>query len=149
MRVVFQKELPGIAKKGEVKDFNDGYARNFLIAKGFAIQATPQLINKIQNEAKQNQEKEKREIEHAERFKADLDKRTFTIKVNVGNKNQIYGSIHEKDVITRIKEKTGRELDKGQIVLPKHLKEVGEHQFEIKLGHGIVAKPKIKLEANQ
>ena len=145
MQVVFTKDLSGTARKGDVKEFNDGYARNFLLAKGYAVQATPQMLNKIRNEQQQHEAKVRREQEQNRKLKDDLDKRTFTVKVRVGDKGQIFGSVHEKDVAARIKDKMNLELEKSEIVLPKHIKELGEYQFEIKLGAGIVAHPKIKL----
>ncbi|GAC1412598.1 MAG: 50S ribosomal protein L9 [Candidatus Doudnabacteria bacterium] len=145
MKVVFIKDLPGTARKGEVKEFNDGYARNFLLSKGYAITATEQMLSKISNEANQLQAKKRREEERFLKEKAELDKRTFTLLMKVGTKGQIFGSINEKDLISKIKEKTKFEIEKNQLVLPKHIKQLGEYKIEIKLGNGIVATPKIKL----
>ncbi|MHB8871421.1 MAG: 50S ribosomal protein L9 [Candidatus Doudnabacteria bacterium] len=144
MQVVFIKELSGTGKKGEVKEFNDGYARNFLISKGYAVPATPQIISKIQNEKAQADAKKKKEAEQAQKLKDDFASRTFTLAVKVGDKGQIFGSVHEKDLIARIKEKMKLELEKNQIILPK-IKELGEYEFGIKLTSGITAKSKIKL----
>lgn len=149
MKVILLKDVSGVGKKGEVKEFNDGYARNFLIAKNFAAQATPQMLSKIQNEAKQKQESERKHLEQAQRIKADLDKRSFTISVKVGDKGQIFGSVHEKDVAQRISEKVTYQIDKSQIILPKKIKDLGEYKFEIKLSPGIVATPKLILTAKE
>jgi large subunit ribosomal protein L9 len=145
MQVVFTKDLPGTARRGEVKEFNDGYARNFLVAKGFAVQATPQMLQKIKNESQQQEAKMRKEQEHAQKLKAEMDKRMFTIAVKVGKNDHIFGSVNEKDVLARIKEKMNMELEKSQISIPKHIKELGEYEIEIKLTSGITAKPKIKL----
>jgi large subunit ribosomal protein L9 len=145
MKVIFTKDLPGAGRKGEIKDFNDGYARNFLVSKGFAVIATLDILHKVQNENKQQEAKKQKEINHNQRIKTDLDKRTFSLVVKVGDKGQVFGSVTEKDVLQRIKEKTTYEIEKSQITLPKHLKQLGEYPIEIKLGGGIVATPKIKL----
>ncbi len=145
MQVVFIKELSGTGKKGEVKEFNDGYARNFLIAKGYAMPATAQILSKIKNEQAQAQAKKKKEEEQARKISDDFAKRTFTLSVKVGDKGQVFGSIHQKDVLERIKEKMNLELEKSQIILPKQTKELGEYEFQIKLNNGITAKSKIKL----
>ncbi len=149
MQVIFTKDVQGAGKKGEVKEFNDGYARNFLISKGFAVAATEQMLQKIKNESKQQEAKKQKEVDHSLKIKSDLDKRTFSLLVKVGDKGQVFGSVTEKDVLLRIKEKTNYEIEKNQIILPKHLKELGEYQIEVKLGGGIVAKPKIKLVENE
>lgn len=145
MQVVFIKELPGSGKKGEIKEFNDGYARNFLISKGYAVPATPQMISKLKNEQAQAEAKKKKELEQAQRLKEDFAKRTFTVSVKVGDKGQIFGSVHEKDVLERIQEKMNLALEKNQITLPKQIKELGEYQFQIKLANGVTATSKIKL----
>ncbi len=145
MKVVLTKDVSGVGRKGEVKEFNDGYARNFIVAKGFGVVATEQILNKLRNEQNQQEAKKRKEQEYNLKIKADLDKRTFSIVVKVGDKGQVFGSVHEKDVAARVKEKTGYEVEKGNIAIPKHIKELGEYQIEIKLGSGISAKPKIKL----
>lgn len=145
MKVVFIKDLAGTGRKGEVKEFNDGYARNFLILKGFAVAASEQMLSKLKNEANQLAAKKKKEEERFQKEKIELDKRTFTLLMKVGDKGQIFGSINEKDLIAKIREKTKFVIEKNQLVLPKHIKQLGEYQIEIKLGNGIVATPKIKL----
>ncbi len=147
MQVVFIKELSGIAHKGEVKDFNDGYARNFLVAKGYALAITPQILQKIRNEQQQQAAKQRKELERDHKLKAELEKRIFSIAVKVGEKNQIFGSVHEKDILERIKEKTSIELEKNQIVIPKRIKELGEYAIQVKLANGITANSKIQLVA--
>ena len=148
MKVILIKDVSGVGRKGEVKDVNDGYGRNFLINKGLGQIATNELINKLRNEAKQKQEKENRLLEKTRHIKQELDKRTFAIPVRVGNKGQIFGSVHEKDIVKRIEEKMDIGFEKGQIEMPKHIKEIGEYIIEIKLGKGIIAHPKIKLIPN-
>jgi large subunit ribosomal protein L9 len=148
MKVVFTKDLPGIAKKGQIKDVQDGYGKNFLIAKGFAVMATQAIVSKIQNEAKQKEISEKKNTERMQVLRNDLNKRTFTVSVKVGDKKQIFGSVNEKDVLVKIKEKVNIDLDKSQLVLPKHMKELGEYEFEIKLGGGLSAHPKLNLIEN-
>ncbi len=145
MRIIFLKDCPGQGRKGEVKDISDGYAKNFLIPKGFAVLATPSLVSKLENEKRAQAEKERRILEEHAKLKDELDRRTFTIAVKTGDKDQIYGSVHEKDVSAAIKGKTGYEFEKNQIVLPGHIKELGEYTIEIRLAGNIIARPKIKL----
>ncbi|MDB4940178.1 MAG: ribosomal protein [Candidatus Doudnabacteria bacterium] len=145
MQVVFIKDFPGTGRKGEVKEFNDGYARNFLVSKGYAVVANEQMLSKIRNEQNQHEAKKKKEQEYNSKIKSDMDKRTFTILVRVGDKGQIFGSVSEKEILNKIKEKTKLEIQKSQLVMPKHLKQLGEYTIEIKLGNGLTATPKIKL----
>ncbi len=145
MQVVFLKEFSGTAKRGEIKEFNDGYARNFLIAKGYAAAATPQIISKLKNEQAQHQARQQKIRDFNSKLKTDLDKRTFTIAVKVGDKDQIFGSVHEKDVQQAINNKLGTAIEKHQIAVPRQIKTLGEYEVQIKLSPDIIAKPKIKL----
>jgi large subunit ribosomal protein L9 len=148
MKVIFVKELSGTAKKGEIKDVNNGYAQNFLIAKGYAQIATAEIQAKIVKEAKEAETKKLKEIEKLQALKLDLEKRVFTIKVKVGDKSQIFGSVHEKDISSSISSKLNYPLEKNQIAIENPIKQIGEHLVKIKLGGGISANVKIKVEAN-
>ncbi len=88
MKVVFTKDLPGQAKRGDLKDVSEGYAQNFLIPKGFAQPATPQIQNKIAKESKEAEIKKLKEIEKLKALQAEIEKRTFTVKVKVGEKDK-------------------------------------------------------------
>ncbi len=147
MKVIFVKELSGTAKKGEIKDVNNGYAQNFLIAKGYAQIATAEIQAKIVKEAKEAETKKLKEIEKLQALKLDLEKRVFTIKVKVGDKGQIFGSVHEKDISSSISSKLNYPLEKNQIAIENPIKQIGEHLVKIKLGGGISANVKIKVEA--
>jgi large subunit ribosomal protein L9 len=148
MKVIFIKELSGTAKKGEIKDVNDGYAKNFLIAKGFAKIATADIQNKIAKENKEAEGKRQKELERLQALKLDLEKRTFVVKVKVGDKGQVFGGVHEKDIAKVISDKTGRAVEKNQIDISDSIKQLGEHQIKVKLVGGITANVKIKVEAS-
>ena len=147
MKVIFIKELTGTAKKGEIKDVADGYAQNFLIAKGFARVATAEIQAKIVKEATEAEIKKLKEIGKLQALKQDLEKRGFTVKVKVGDKGQIFGSVHEKDIALSISSKLSHPMDKNQVEISAPIKEIGEHQVKVKLGGGISANVKIKVEA--
>lgn len=145
MKIILTKDTPGYGKKGEVKEAADGYAKNFLIAKGFAQMATPQIIAKVQNEQHQADEKQKRHEGRLRTVQKELGGKKLQFALKGGAGGQVFGSVHEQDVIARVKEKFDLEIEKKQIVLPKGMHRTGEYPFEIKLGPGIVAKPIIEI----
>jgi large subunit ribosomal protein L9 len=147
MKVIFIKELAGAGKKGEIRDVNDGYAKNFLIAKGFAQVATADIQARIAKETKELEIKKLKEIGKLQALKQDLEKRTFIVKVKVGDKGQVFGGVHEKDVAKVISDKIGLEVEKNQVDISDPIKQLGEHQIKVKLSGGIVADVKIKVEA--
>lgn len=147
MKVILLKDVPKIGQAGEIKEVSGGYANNFLLKKGLAKLATPEAQAKLTREQNEKTAKRARELKHFEEFKRELEKRTFTVKVKVGDKGQIFSGVKEKDIIGAIYQKTKFELDKSQVSALHGLKQLGEHLIDIKLGHGINAKVKINLES--
>ena len=146
MKVIFLKDQPGGGKKGEIKDVSDGFAKNFLIAKGFAAIATPEIQAKVAKEQKEAQTKHQKERDHAALLKSDIERRTFTVPVKVGDKGQVFSGVHDKDVAEAISKKLSTPVDRRQIDIAKPIKELGEHAVKIKLAAGVVANVKIHVE---
>jgi large subunit ribosomal protein L9 len=147
MKVIFVKELSGTAKKGEIREVNDGYAQNFLIAKGFAQLATAAVQAKVAKEGREAEAKHQKELNRLQSLKLDLEKRVFTVKIKVGDKGQIFSGVHEKDIISSINTKMGLALEKNQVDLDKPIKELGEHKVKVKLASGIITSINIHVEA--
>lgn len=147
MKVILLKDVPKVGKKGEVKNVSDGYAKNLLIKNGLATAATQEAANKLAKEVKEKSEKQNRLQTKAHEQKHELERRIFTVKTKVGDKGQVFGGVHEKDIIAAIFQKTKISLEKAQIDAHKGIKALGEHVIDIKLGHGVRAKTKINLEA--
>ena len=147
MKVIFLKDQPGGGKKGEIKEVASGYAQNFLIAKGFAQVATAEIQAKVVKESKEADAKKQKEFSKLQSLKQDLEKRTFTVKVKVGDKGQIFSGVHEKEIAKTVADATKIDLDKNQIELSGIIKQLGEHQVKLKLAPGVVAAIKIKVEA--
>ena len=147
MKIIFIKDQPGAGKKGEIKDVNDGYAKNFLIAKGFAVVATAEIQAKVAKEKKEADIKRLKEIGKLEALKTDLEKRVFTLKIKVGDKGQIFSGVHEKDILAAVNSKMGLSLEKNQILLDKPIKELGEHKVKVKLAANLPATISLDVEA--
>lgn len=148
MKVIFIKDAPGAGKKGEIKEVNDGYANNFLLAKGLVVVATGEIQAKVAKENKEAEAKRKKEIEKLQALKADLEKRVFTVKIKVGDKGQIFSGVHEKDIATAVNSKMSLGLEKNQILLDKPIKELGEHKVKVKLAQNMPAVISLHVEAN-
>ncbi len=147
MKIILLKDVAGQGRRGEIREVNDGYAKNFLIAKGFAQIATSQIQAKAAKESKEAEVKKLKEVEKLQNLKVDLEKRTFTVKVKVGDKGQIFSGVHEKDIISAMNNKMGLSLEKNQVSLEKPIKELGEHKVKLKLASGIIPIINIHVEA--
>jgi len=146
MKVIFIKDHQS-GRKGEIKEVSDGFGQNFLIPKGFARVATEEIQAKIAKEGKESEAKKLKEVEKLKEIKSEIEKKVFVIKVKVGDKGQIFGGVHEKDIASAITSKLNHTLEKNQISKQEPIKQVGEHKVEIKLGNGQTATAKINVEA--
>lgn len=147
MKIIFLKDTPGQGKKGQIKDVTSGFAENFLIPKGLAQVATADIQARLAKEAKEAEAKNQKDLDKLQSLKIEMEKRTFTVKVKVGEKGQIFGSVHEKDIAAAISAKLNHQLEKNQIEIGGAIKQIGEHQVKVKLGRGIIAGVKINVEA--
>ena len=144
MKVLLIKDVKGLGKAGEIKNAKDGYARNFLIPKGFAKLATDDVIKEWQEEQRRKEEELEKELAALNELKAKIENVTLHIKHKLGANGQLYGAITNKEVAEEL-EKKGIEIDKKHIEM-KQIKTVGEYTVDVKLGHGIHAVLKLVVE---
>ena len=145
MKVLLIKDVKSLGKKGEIKEVKEGYGRNYLIAKGFAKLATKEVIREWEEEQKREKEKLEKEIEELNRLKEKLEGIELIVEKKLGKNGHLYGAVTKEDIVKNLKGKFGIEIDK-KIIDTKHIKEVGKHIVDIKLGHGIHAKLKIEVK---
>ena len=144
MKVLLIKDVNGLGRAGDIKNVKDGYARNFLLPKGFAKLATDDVIKLWQEEQKKKEEELKKEISKINELKEKIENTTLVIKHKLGANGQLYGAITNKEVANELL-KQGIEIDKKHIEM-KQIKSVGEYDVDIKLGHGIHANLKLIVE---
>lgn len=144
MKVLLIKDVKSLGKVGEVKEVKDGYGKNFLIGKGFAKQATPEVMEEWEKEQAELKAIEAAEIKEANEFKTQLEASKITIKHKVGANGHLIGSVTNKEISEALNE-NGITLDKKQISLDKKIKTPGIFEADCKLGHGIHAIAKIDV----
>ncbi len=146
MKVIFTQNIAGTAKKNDIKEVSNGYAANFLFPKGLAKVATPEAIKKAE-EAKANAVAKKEELkENAKEVGKKLSGLKIVFKEKVGDNGHLYGAIAEKDIIEKVEKEAKVELAKKNIKMEKHIKELGEHEVEIKISSEVSVKIKIIIE---
>ncbi len=144
MKVIFVKDLKGQGKKGEIKEVKDGYGMNFLIQKGYAIIASETNIKKLENDTNKQQVKEEENIKECQKNKEKLEKLTLKFKVKTGEKEQVFGSVSSKQIITELK-KNGIDINKTMINMKETLACLGFHNVEIELHKKVKAILKVEL----
>jgi large subunit ribosomal protein L9 len=144
MRVLLIKDVKSLGKAGEIKEVKDGYGQNFLIGKGLAKLATPEVIEEWKEAQARAKAELEAELKRLEEEKVKLEASVIKIEKKVAPAG-IKGSVGNADIAKAIKEQLNIDIDKKHINLKKALKSVGEHTIDIKLGHGIHANIKVEV----
>ena len=145
MKVIFIKDLKGQGKIGEEKNISDGYAKNFLIPKGYAIEATTANLNDYKGKKDSQEFKKQKEIEHAESIRDSLKDVKLTISAKGGDNGKLFGSITSKEISAKLKADCNIDIDKKKFVLPDGIKNTGTFTIDIKLYPGITGKLKVNV----
>lgn len=145
MKVIFVKDLKGQGKVGEEKNISDGYAKNFLIPKGYAIEATTANLNDYKGKKDSQEFKKQQDIDNANALKEAIEKITLTISAKSGENGKLFGSITSKELAAKLNADHKISVDKKKFVLPDGIKSAGVTSVDIKLHPGISAKLNVKV----
>ena len=148
MKVLLIKDVKNVGKAGEIKEVKDGYGRNFLVAKGLAKIATPEVVEAWREEEAERAKKEAEEIARLTEEKKRLEAAEIVVE-KLAAPIGIRGSVSNADISKAIKEQLGIDLDKKHIELKKAIKTEGLHSIDSKLGHGKHASLKVNVVAVQ
>lgn len=135
--VVLTEAVPGLGAEADVVKVRRGYARNFLLPHGKAYEVTPASMRRLDSLKKKRAEREARELNDAEELSRRIGKLRVTFTLETGETGKAFGSITAHDIVTRIKNELGTEIDRHKIVLEHPIKTTGEHQVAIKLHHDV------------
>lgn len=138
MKVILRKNFDQLGKVGEIVNVKDGYARNFLIPRGVAYQATQGNIRALEEEKKQIQKRETKELEEAQKLAAEMEKVSVTIPVKVGEEEKIFGTVTSQMIVDSLKEK-GFEVDKRKVEITEPIKSLGIYSVVVKLHSNVTA----------
>lgn len=147
MKVILIQDVKGLGKKDAAVEVNDGYARNFLLPKKLALEASASNMNLLNNKKGSEARKKDQEIVIANELSEKIKELELVIKTKTGEHGRLFGSITSKDVGERLKAAHGIDIDKKKIELNENIKTVGMYTADIKVYTGINAKLKVKVEA--
>ena len=145
MKVILLQDVKGKGKKGQMIEVSDGYARNFMLPKKLAIEATPDAINTMKMNDKATQERIAREKAAALETSKQLRAMTLIVKAKGGGAGRLFGAVTNAEIAAAL-EKQGVKLDKRKIVLGENIKNVGTYTVTCKLGYEINAPLTVKIE---
>ena len=145
MKVILLQDVKGKGKKGQLLEVSDGYARNFMLPKKLAIEATPDAINTMRMNDKATQERIAREKAEALATSKKLREMTVVVKAKGGGAGRLFGSVTNAEIADALA-KQGVKLDKRKIVIADPIKNVGTYTVTCKLGYEINAPLTVKIE---
>lgn len=139
MKVILLQDIRGKGKKGQMIEASDGYARNYLLPRKMAIEATADNVNTMRMNDKAKAEQAAREKAQAQEFAEKLKDITIEIKAKSGNGGRLFGSITSQEVSDALKQQAGIAIDKKKIVQDEAIKSFGTFTLKAKLGYEVVA----------
>ena len=145
MKVVLNKDVKGVGKKLQVVAVSEGYARNFLLPKKLAVIADNKNINEAQGKISAQKYKKQTELQQANENKKIIENGFIEFKHKFGEGSKLYGSVTEKDIADKIKEKFNIEISKKKITISDPIKNLGTYTVNVKLYEGVIAKLKITV----
>jgi len=145
MEVILFQTIKGVGKQGQMVNVKDGYARNFLIPRGLAIESTKKNLKIYENHKKQLEMKVAKEVKNAEDVAKVLENESLTFKMKVGEGDKLFGSVTNADIAEKLKEK-GYDIDKKKVHIDEPIKSLGVYTISIKLLPEVTSKLKVWVE---
>lgn len=146
MKVILKQDVKGLGKKDTMVEVSDGYARNFLLPRNLAVEASASNINIMNTKKEAEKMKKDRELAQAKALADRLKDITVVIKTRAGDNGKLFGSITSKEIAEKLKSSYNIDIDKRKIQLPEALKSLGTTEVDIKLYPEVSAKMKVRIE---
>jgi large subunit ribosomal protein L9 len=147
MKVVFMEDVPGIGKRGDIKEVADGYARNYLLPKKLASPMTAQVTGQLEAQLSSRARKKAKEAENLAKIAETLKGKEVVLKAKAGTKDKLYGAVTSADIARELSKIAGMTIDKRKIELSEPIRELGSREVTVKLGHNLA--PKIKVTVKE
>lgn len=145
MKVILVQDVKNLGKKNSLVEVSDGYARNFLIPKGLAVEATPSAINEMKMKENAEKARKENELANARKLADKLKGTTVNFATKAGDNGKLFGSITAKDIADMLEKQHKVQIDKRKIVLPDAIKSLGVYDIELKLHSGVSATIKVQV----
>ena len=148
MKIILNQTIDSLGNEGDILSVKDGYARNYLIPKGWAKQATKNNIESTQKEIEAKQKKEAKTRENLEALGKQLDKLSLKLELKAGEEGRLFGSVTSQMIVDAIAKK-GYTVNKKEVEITETISHLGKYFVDVKLGHGFSGRVKIKVSADK
>ena len=145
MKVILQKDIKTLGRKGAVVEVSEGYARNYLIKNKIAVEATAENMNVLKSQQGALMKRKERDFEEAKQLAEVMKKITLKFTVKAGEGGRLFGSVTAKDIAEKLNDEHKIEVDKKKVMLDDALKVAGVTEVEVKLYEGVSTKIKVQI----
>lgn len=145
MKVILLQDVPGTGKKGEILNVSDGYARNFLFPRKWAMQATDKAVKEVERRKEIERRNEAEKLKEARDLANTLEGKTVVVNSKAGEGGKLYGSVTAQEVADALKRYFAIDIDKRKIDLKESVRQLGESKLEVKLHPGVSANMILKV----
>jgi len=139
MKLILTQEVAGLGSPGDVVEVRDGYGRNFLVPRGYAMAWTKGGEKQVATIKRARDARTVRDLGHAQEIKRDLESRTFTLPARAGAGGRLFGSVTAADVVSAVQRAGGPQLDRRRLQLHGGIKSLGRHQVPVVLHPEVTA----------
>lgn len=146
MKVILLEDVKGLGKKGDVVNAKDGYARNFLLPKGLAKEATEGNVKILQEQKTAKKKKKEAELQQAESLAEKLSKLTVEIESTAGENGKLFGSITTKDIAQALQSQHKIKIDRRKIEMDNNIKDLGITEVKAKVYANVTATFKVHVK---
>ena len=149
MKLILTQEVAGLGSAGDIVEVKDGYGRNFLIPRGFAIRWTKGGERTVESIRKARSSREVRDLDHAQEIKAKLEGTTVNLAVRAGESGRLFGAVTVNDIAGAINSAAGEKdaIDKRKIIVGNPIKSLGSHQVTVKVHDDVDATVNLNVVA--
>jgi len=145
--LILTENVPGLGAEADVVKVRRGYARNYLLPRKMAYEVTPGALRQIDALKQKRAERETRELNEAQELARRIGKARFIFTLETGETGKAFGSVTTQDIVNRLKNELGAEIDRHKIVLERPIKDTGEHEIAIKLHHDVTAQLVVQVKS--
>ena len=146
MKVILLTDVKGKGKKGQMIEVSAGYARNYMLPRKLAQEATADAVNTMRMNDKATAERQARERAEADAVSKQLRELTLVVKAKGGGAGRLFGAVTTNEIADALKRSAGITIDKRKLVLDENIKNVGTYTVKAKLGYEIVGQFNVKIE---
>lgn len=143
MKVILLEDVKSLGKKGDTVNVSDGYARNMLLPKKLGVEANAKNMNELRLQKAHEDKVAAEKLEEAEAFAKELESKSVTVAIKVGEGGKVFGSVSTKEIAEAAKSQLGYEIEKKKMQLPSPIKVLGTTEVPVKLHPKVTAKLKV------